>query len=343
MISYINTALIVILIILIIFLYLKKKNDGDVYNKSDHEGFKTDIISDIQTKIDQVKTDLTTTLTNISTSAGTNKGILETKSDQILKAHQKLVDSLTGSKQFGKTGELLLENLFNNSGLVYEKQWVKNLTIKKDGKSLSVEFAIKHPTGLYLPVDAHWPKTSYEKLLELRKVETTDEIELQRLKKEKDDLFRKIVKSYEDKAEEVNKKYVDSAISAEFACVYIPSESLYHEVTTHVNEDKELWISKVQDATNVTFMGPSTFAAYCSAILLGFNQIEGDRKAKMFVKHLEALTNSIDQLNETTLKHENNLKKSYTDAQAVTSTAEKMKTNLQRIKEEIDNIDESKN
>ena len=345
MISYINTTLIIILIILFIFavVYLKKKNDGDVYNKSDHEGFKTDIISDIQTKIDQVKTDLTITLTNISTSAGTNKGILETKSDQILKAHQKLVDSLTGSKQFGKTGELLLENLFNNSGLVYEKQWVKNLTIKKDGKSLSVEFAIKHPTGLYLPVDAHWPKTSYEKLLELRKVETTDEIELQRLKKEKDDLFRKIVKSYEDKAEEVNKKYVDSAISAEFACVYIPSESLYHEVTTHVNEDKELWISKIQDKTKVTFMGPSTFAAYCSAILLGFNQIEGDRKAKMFVKHLEALTNSIDQLNETTLKHENNLKKSYTDAQAVTSTAEKMKTNLQRIKEEIDNIDESKN
>ena len=187
MISYINTTLIVILIILFIFavVYLKKKNDGDVYNKSDHEGFKTDIISDIQTKIDQVKTDLTTTLTNISTSAGTNKGILETKSDQILKAHQKLVDSLTGSKQFGKTGELLLENLFKNSGLVYEKQWVKNLTIKKDGKSLSVEFAIKHPTGLYLPVDAHWPKTSYEKLLELRKVETQMKLNYKDLKKKK--------------------------------------------------------------------------------------------------------------------------------------------------------------
>ena len=68
MISYLNTSLIVILIILVVvaILYLKKKNDGDVYNKSDHEGFKTDIISDIQTKIDQVKTDLTTTLTNVS-------------------------------------------------------------------------------------------------------------------------------------------------------------------------------------------------------------------------------------------------------------------------------------
>ena len=343
MIDYINLLVLIIVLIIVAILFLKKKNDGDVYNKSDHEGFKTDIIGDIQQKIDQAKTDLANSLTTISTAAGTNKGILESKSDQILKAHQRLADDLTGSKQFGKTGELFLEHLFRNSGLVYEKQWVKNLTIKKDGKSLSVEFAIKHPTGLYLPIDAHWPKTLYQKLLELRKVETTDEIEQQRLKKEKNDLFKKIINDYRDKAKEVNKKYVDSAISGGFACIYIPSESLYHEITTHVNEEKELWISKVQDATHVTFMGPSTFAAYCSAILLGFNQIEGDQKAKMFVKHLDALTNSIDQLNETTLKHENNLKKAYSDAQAVTSSADKMKTNLQRITEELNNIEESKN
>ena len=341
MIDYIIIILISILILLVglLLFNIRKKNDGDVYSKSDHEGFKEDIIKDIQDKVDQVKNDLSTTLTTISTDAGTNKGVLETKSDQILKEHQRLVDSLTGSKRFGKTGELLLENLFKNSGLVYEKQWVKNLTIKKDGKSLSVEFALKHPTGLYLPIDAHWPKTSYEKLLELRKVETTDEIEQQRINKEKEDLFKKIMNDYRDKAKEVNKKYIDSSISAGFACIYIPAENLYHEVTTHVNEEKELWISKVQDSTKVTFMGPSTFSAYCSAILLGFNQIEGDQKAKMFVKHLEALTNSIDQLNETTSKHENNLKKAYTDAQAVTSSAEKMQTKMQRIKEELNNLE----
>ena len=340
MIDYINLLVLIIVLIVVAILFLKRKNDGDVYSKSDHEGFKTDIIADIQKKIDQVKTDLTNSLTTISTAAGTNKGILETKSDQILNAHQRLVDSLTGSKTFGKTGELLLENLFKNSGLVYEKQWVKNLTIKKDGKSLTVEFAIKHPTGLYLPIDAHWPKTSYEKLLELRKVETTDEIEQQKLKKEKDDLFKKIINDYRDKAKEVKKKYVESSISGGFASVYIPSESLYHEITTHVNEEKELWISKVQEITKVTFMGPSTFAAYCSAILLGFNQIEGDQKAKMFVKHKEALTTSIKDLNEATLKHENNLKKAYTDAQAVTSAAEKMQSNMQRITEELDNLKE---
>ena len=337
MIQYFNLLLILVLIIIAVLILLdlkkKKDSDGDVYSKSDHEGFRDKIITDINNQIDNVKN----TLTTISTDAGTNKGILETKSENILTAHNRLVDSLTGSKKFGTTGELLLENLFRNSGLVYEKQWEKNLTIKKDGKSLTVEFAIKHPTGLYLPIDAHWPKTSYEKLLELRKSETIDEIEQQRIKKEKEDLFKKIINDYRDKAKEVKKKYIDSAISVGFACVYIPSESLYHEVTTHVNEEKELWISKVQEATKVTFMGPSTFAAYCGAILLGFNQIEGDQKAKMFVKHLEALTNSIDQLNDNTLKHENNMKKAYSDAQAVTSSAEKMQSNMQKIKDEINN------
>ncbi len=189
MIEYIEMILILVLILLVglVLLNLKKKNegDGDVYSKSDHEGFRDKIIEDINRRVDQVKTDLTTNLTSISTDAGTNKGVLETKSDQILKEHQRLLDSLTGSKRFGKTGELLLENLFRNSGLVYEKQWVKNLTIKKEGKSLTVEFAIKHPTGLYLPVDAHWPKTLYEKLLELRKVETTDETERPRTHKKR--------------------------------------------------------------------------------------------------------------------------------------------------------------
>ena len=118
MISYLNTSLIVILIILVIvaILYLKKKNDGDgdVYSKSDHEGFRDKIILDINNKVEDVKDSLKDTLTNISIAAGTNKGILETKSDQILNAHQRLVDSLTGSKTFGKTAELLLENLFKN-------------------------------------------------------------------------------------------------------------------------------------------------------------------------------------------------------------------------------------
>ena len=177
-----------------------------------------------------------------------------------------------------------------------------------------------------MPIDAHWPKTAYENLLELRKVETTDEAEQQRLKKEKDDLFKKIINDFADKAKFVNDKYINNSISAGFACIYIPSESLYHEITTHINEKKALWISTVQEKTKVTFMGPSTFSAYCSAILLGFNSIEVDQKAKNFMKHLDSLNSSVKKLHEETITHENNMKKVYTSSQSVSSAAEKIKT-----------------
>ena len=93
-------------------------------------------------------------------------------------------------------------------------------------------------------------------------------------------IYKEIIKSYGNKAKEVSKKYIDSPISTDFACVYVPSESLYLELNTHITLDKELWISEIQKKYKVTFMGPSTFSAYCSAILLGFNSIAVDQKAK---------------------------------------------------------------
>ena len=245
------------------------------------------------------------------------------------------VDSKLNKSEYLLPSPLQIAQLFKNSGLVYEKQWVKNKSIEKDGTTLSVEFAIIHPTGLVMPVDSHWPITSYENLLKLRKQQTTPEIE-----KEKEDLFKKIVKSYGDKAKEVKQKYIDSPLSAGFACIYIPSESLYLEITTHINSEKELWISRVQSSTKVTFMGPSTFAAYCSALLLGFNSIEVDQKAKSFMKHLETLNNSVQKLHEETITHENNMRRVYSSAQSVSSAAEKIKTKMERVEEEINNIEE---
>ena len=344
MINYINTTLIIILIILFIFavVYLKKKNDDDSYKKEEHEKLNEDLVEKLKKETDAIEQDIknlqssfTNSLTDVSKNIGENKGIIESKSTEILTAHQRLVDNLTGSKRSGTTGELFLEHLFKNSGLVYDKQWVKNKSIEKDGTTLSVEFAIIHPTGLVMPVDSHWPITSYENLLKLRKQQTTPEIE-----KEKEDLFKKIVKSYGDKAKEVKQKYIDSPLSAGFACVYIPSESLYLEITTHINSEKELWISRVQSSTKVTFMGPSTFAAYCSALLLGFNSIEVDQKAKSFMKHLETLNNSVQKLHEETITHENNMRRVYSSAQSVSSAAEKIKTKMERVEEEINNIEE---
>ena len=137
-----------------------------------------------------------------------------------------------------------------------------------------------------LPVDSHWTKTAYEQLLELRKQPSSPDRDAKIEEK-----YKEIIRDYGKKAKDVNTKYISSPISTDFACVYVPSESLYLELNTHITEEKSLWITEIQKKYKVTFMGPSTFSAYCSAILLGFNAISADKRSQNFLKHLDSLKN----------------------------------------------------
>ena len=58
-------------------------------------------------------------------------------------------------------------------------------------------------------------------------------------------------------------------------------------------------------------MGPSTFSAYCSAILLGFNSIAVDEKAKSFLKHIDTFKRLIINHQDSIDKHYNKMEQSY--------------------------------
>ena len=168
----------------IISSIIQKKNSIDQLSKSDlteeTNTLTKSFIEEFKKSLDPLKTELTT-----------NKTIIEQKAKNIQDAHDKLVNSLTGSSRFGATGQLLLEHLFKNSGLVENSHWIKNQTYKKDGTTLSVEFAIIHPTGIVMPVDSHWTKTLYENLLELRKEPPSEE------RDEKiEDKYKEIIRDY---------------------------------------------------------------------------------------------------------------------------------------------------
>ena len=339
--DYIIIILLVILIIIVI-IKNKKNNNQESYDPLKHESYnkdiKDDIKGDISTKIENLRTAITNSVSTVSTNVGVNKGIIESKSGEILEAHRRLVESISGSKKSGIAGELLLENFFRSSGLVENTQWVKNQSYEKDGTTLSVEFAIKHPTGLVLPVDAHWTKTLYEQLSKLREEPKNDERD-----RRIDEVYKEIIKSYGNKAKEVSKKYIDSPISTDFACVYVPSESLYLELNTHITTDKELWISEIQKKYKINFMGPSTFSAYCSAILLGFNSIAVDQKAKTFLKHVDALNLLIKNHFESAETHENNMKRAFKSASDIVSTSEKIKSQMEKAEESIKEIEDKNN
>ena len=270
----------------------------------------------------------------IKTELTTNKTIIEQKAKNIQDAHDKLVNSLTGSSRFGATAELLLEHLFKNSGLVETSHWIKNQTYKKDGTTLSVEFAIVHPTGIVMPVDSHWTKTMYENLLELRKEPPSEQRDEKIQSK-----YKEIIKDYGNKAKAVNEKYISSPISTDFACVYVPSESLYLELNTHITEKKELWVSEIQRKYKVTFMGPSTFAVYCSAILLGFNAISADKRSQNFLKHLDKFKKLLEDNYKLAESQENKASLIYKNSTEVLRSAEKLKIEMEKVDEELHNIE----
>lgn len=326
---------------LVLNKYLSKQKEDLALNDENSQKNHDDLLKNFQDVKEKLNSELTTLrdkisadLNNVSSSLGTNRGIVESKSNQILIAQEKLLDSLTGSKRFGTTGELLLQNLLEHSGLVKGKQWVQNHTIQKDGKTLSFEFGIVHPTKLVFPVDAHWPKTKYEELLEIRKLPFSDEREDADKTK-----LKEIIKDYSTKAEGVSKKYINSGITLNFACVYIPSDSLHHEVNSYVTDNKELFISEIHRKYKVSFMGPSTFSAYCDALMLGFSSLEVDQRAKNFQKYVDQFKSLIVKNLDEVVKHNNKVIAATNSASEILKTSEKLKTEMDKVEQALKDID----
>ena len=309
----------------IISSVIQKKNSLD----------KTDLTEEINKITSSFNSEFKKEFGPLTTELTTNKTIIEQKAKYIQDAHEKLVNSLTGSSRFGATGELLLDNFFKNSGLVEGTQYIKNQNYQKDGTTLRVEFAIKHPTGLVLPIDAHWTKTLYENLLELRKEPPSD----QRDEKVREK-YKEIIKDYGNKAKEVNEKYINSPISSDFACVYVPSESLYLELNTHFTEKhKELWISEIQKKYKVTFMGPSTFSAYCGAILLGFKAISADKRSQNFLKHLDKFKKLLETNHRFAETSQNKAEAAAKSATEVFRSSEKLNIEMEKVEEELNDME----
>ena len=265
--------------------------------------------------------------TNLSKDLGKTEGLLSTVNTGV----QRLSESFSGSKRFGTKGELILENALKNSGLTEGKSWIKNQSYRGEGTTLNVEFGIIHPSKLILPIDSHFPMTQYYSLIDLRKnegVKTEEKINVEKR------MLKDIVKDFEDKAKEVRKKYTDNPASLNFSIIYCPSESLHHELSTYVDDKKEMFIEKIQRDHKATLMGPSTFLAFIQAILLGFNTFEADKKAKKFMQHWESLISVVE-------KHIEHIETINNRIQGLVKASNDFDKAGQKINNEIDKIKNS--
>src|SRR5690606_24001586 len=140
------------------------------------------------------------------------------------------------------------------------EQFEANVTLGNSG-SERVEFVVKLPGNqigepVFLPIDAKFPQDAYIRLLDA--YEVGDKLLIGACKLE---LFKAIRKC----AQDICQKYITPPITADFAVMFLPMESLYAEVI------RDPALSQIlQKEFKVVVTGPTTLAAMLNSLQMGF-------------------------------------------------------------------------
>ena len=175
---------------------------------------------------------------------------------------KKLNRYLSGGTLAGKFGEWSLEAIIKD--IFHPNQFITNAEVIA-GSGKRVEFAIKLPEGLLLPIDAKFPSGLFDNYL--LAVDAQDQ---QLVKKSKDDIKRHV----QNDAKDINVKYMQSGVTIELGVMFIPSESLMQLIDSIDNLREEVFRDH-----RVLIMGPNSLAAYLISVHMGFRTIALNERA----------------------------------------------------------------
>ena len=172
--------------------------------------------------------------------------------------------TLAGVKTRGVFGEVMLKNLLEE--FLHPKQIERNF--KPDPhKGNTVEFAIKLPgrdekndkNPVWLPIDAKFPKESFERLIACSDLGDSDGVISER---------KELLKNVTGFARDIRDKYIRPSRTTNFAILYLPLESLFAEVVREPG-----FLEKLQRDYKVTLASPTTLGAYLNALSMGFQTL----------------------------------------------------------------------
>lgn len=170
---------------------------------------------------------------------------------------------LSNVKLRGGIGEVQLAMLLEQ--ILAPTQYETNVKTKK-GSSEPVEFAIKLPGRneaenefVFLPIDAKFPKESYELLITAYDNAMPEEIEA--ATKNLEAVIKKMAKDIRD-------KYIDPPNTTDFAIMFLPFESIYAEVIR-----RSSLVDQLRDEYKITVAGPTTLAAILNSLQMGFRTL----------------------------------------------------------------------
>ena len=257
----ISTLLVIIIFLLIWVIYLHTKNDS---NKIKNE----ESIRDIDRAIERQEG----TLSDLTKDIQSFQDPLD-----------KLRRYLSGGTLAGKFGEWSLEAIMQD--IFHSNQYVKNAEVIK-GSGKRVEFVLKMPEGLLLPIDAKFPSGLYDSYL--LSVEHSDD---RAIKKSIDDIKRHVIKD----ASDIQEKYVQSGITIDLGIMYIPSESLMQLIDSIENIREIIFRD-----SRVLIMGPNSLAAYLISVHMGFRTLALNNRAGEIMEEFGKLKKEFEKFGSST-------------------------------------------
>jgi len=169
---------------------------------------------------------------------------------------------LSNVKIRGGIGEVQLSMLLDQ--MLAPEQFEANVVTKK-GSSERVEFAIRlpgkddHQSVVYLPVDAKFPKDTYEHLIDA--YESGDPAAIENANKNIESVIKKMAKDIRD-------KYIDPPNTTDFAIMFLPFEGIYAEVIR-----RSALFEQLHNEFKIVVTGPTTLAAILNSLQMGFRTL----------------------------------------------------------------------
>ena len=197
---------------------------------------------------------------------------------------------LTNVKTRGILGEFQLHAILQD--IMSPDQYAENIATKR-GSNDRVEFAIRLPgpeasSGVYLPIDAKFPKEDYERLT----------VALQEGDSEAAEVARKGLRTrLRTEAKDIATKYLDPPATTDFAVLYLPMEGLYAEVLNTPG-----LVDDLQREHRVVIAGPTTLTALLNSLQMGFRTLAIQKRSSEVWQILGGVKTEFSRFGELLLK-----------------------------------------
>ena len=192
---------------------------------------------------------------------------------------------LSNVKLRGGIGEVQLAMILEQT--LAPNQYAANVKTKR-GSNEPVEFAIKLPghteephSFVYLPIDAKFPKDTYEHLLAAYDRGHNADIET---------AVKNLENTIKKMAKDISEKYIDVPQTTDFAIMFLPFEGIYAEVIRRTN-----LVDQLRQDFKITVAGPTTLVALLNSLQMGFRTLALQKRSSEVWKVLGSVKQEFEK------------------------------------------------